>query len=96
MTDQNDLSQAHPGTFHHEEEGKSEYQCQWVKLVQRLDVRKPQYSAKVDHHIYLHPFEGGCSTPDEWVELALAALDQAGLTVDQQEQVQKLVDGMNF
>jgi len=37
-----------------------------------------EYSSYVDPHIYI-PGKG-CSTPEEWIELALAALDQADFT----------------
>ena len=37
---------------------------------------KWKYSERVDPHIY-GP-EKGCETPEDWLELAIAALDQGG------------------
>lgn len=47
-----------------------------------------QYSPAVDKHIYgIH----GCATKQDWLELALAALDQAGLGLNEQSAVQELL-----
>lgn len=54
-----------------------------------------QYSKAVDAHIYAFQCapdpQPGCKTPEDWIELAIAALDQAGMSVKNQDCVEKLV-----
>lgn len=38
-----------------------------------------QYSPKVDRHIY--GISGGCESVDDWIGLAVAALDQGGMSL---------------
>jgi len=51
-------------------------------------VVKHQYSAAVDPHIY---GPGTCQTQKDWIELALAALDQAGLSVEHVKRIGNMV-----
>ena len=65
-----------------------------------LNARKYAYSPQVDPHIYAfqgHPDpQPGCQTPQDWVELALAALDQAGLSVRQTAKVKALIETFDY
>lgn len=50
-------------------------------------MKRPEYTAKVDAVLD----HCGGLTPAEWIELALACLDQAGLPATQQERVANLL-----
>lgn len=45
---------------------------------------------KVEKHIY--GINGGCEVAEEWIALAISALDQAGATVKYQKEVQKQLE----
>jgi hypothetical protein len=50
--------------------------------------QKPaNYSDPVDAHIYLR--HGGCQTTDEWIDLVIAAMDQAGFRARDQEEIRE-------
>lgn len=55
-----------------------------------------QYSKAVDAHIYAFQCapdpQPGCQTPEDWIDLAIAALDQAGLNTDEQAVIRKLIE----
>lgn len=51
--------------------------------------RKTQYSEKVDRHIY--DVGGGCETQEDWIQLALAALDQAGIEVQPLQCIEAII-----
>jgi hypothetical protein len=52
----------------------------------------PMYSEKVDNHIY--GIYRGCETNEEWAKLAIAALDQAGLSIDAQNRLEKEINSI--
>ena len=54
--------------------------------------RPPYYSEEVDKHIYNIP--DGCKTVDDWIELALAAIDQAGFSAKSQNSISNLLNDM--
>lgn len=67
-----------------------------------MPTKTSQYSEAVDAHIYLKPFQGGCypwehgcQTPSDWIELALAALDQAGMKVKDVEHIAQIIESKN-
>lgn len=45
------------------------------------------YSPRIDHHIYAIPADHGCRTVTDWIDLAIAALDQAGFSVHTQNNI---------
>lgn len=45
------------------------------------------YQPKVDHHIYAIPLDHGCRTVDDWIDLAIAAMDQAGFSIHSQNNI---------
>lgn len=47
-----------------------------------------QYSPAVDPHIYRVE---GCKTQKDWIALAVAAMDQAGLDVETQNKIEALI-----
>lgn len=52
--------------------------------------KKPiQYTEQVDKHIYVAE---GCETAEQWVDLAIAALDQAGFAGRFQAEVRNLIE----
>lgn len=51
----------------------------------------PQYGKKVDEHIYIGPGKG-CDTSREWIDLALAALDQAGVSIKTCRKIADILD----
>jgi hypothetical protein len=53
-------------------------------------LKEANYSPVVDKHIYVG--EGGATTPGEWVEVVLAALDQAGFSPQQVGRVSDCID----
>ena len=50
------------------------------------------YSPQVDAHVYGVKDEDGCQTPNDWIQLAMAALDQAGLSKSRQETIKARID----
>lgn len=54
----------------------------------------PQYSEIVDPHIYVT--NSTICKPSDWIDIAMAALDQAGLSLAEQNQVRHLLDDMMF
>jgi len=42
------------------------------------------YSEIIDRHIYV---KDGCTIPEEWIDLAIAAIDQAGFDIRTQESI---------
>ena len=47
------------------------------------------YNPRVDRHIY--GIKGGCESSQDWRDLAIAAMDQAGCPVSQQEEIRELL-----
>ncbi len=55
--------------------------------------QKPaNYSDAVDAHIYLR--RGGCQTTDEWIDLVIAAMDQAGFRTRDQEEIRERLNAL--
>lgn len=48
------------------------------------------YTKEVDAHIYL-PQGCMCETQEDWVQLAVAALDQSGMSVENQKEVETFI-----
>ena len=48
-----------------------------------------KYKNRVDHHIYAQPADHGCRTTDDWIELAIAAMDKAGFGIKSQNYIRK-------
>ena len=49
-----------------------------------------QYGPKIDKHIYISE-GGGCETKRDWMQLALAALDQSGMSLEKQQQIADMI-----
>ena len=47
------------------------------------------YSPAIDSHIY--DVKSGCKTKKDWCDLAIAALDQAGFSQEEQDEVEDLI-----
>ena len=53
-------------------------------------IRKPQYTERVDKHIY--NIKDGCQTPEDWIELVIAAMDQGGYNQRAQDEVRDILE----
>ncbi len=56
-------------------------------------MTKHHYSENIDPHIYI-PGPNRCQTVEDWIELAIAALDQAGFYPSAQDKVRALVNDL--
>jgi hypothetical protein len=57
-----------------------------MKTARQIIEGEPNYSAGVDPHIYVGQ-GAGAKTVSDWIDVAIAAIDQAGFSVKVQEHV---------
>lgn len=58
------------------------------------ETKQLGYMNRVNHHIYATPADHGCRTLYDWIELAAAAMDQAGFTVGSQDKIRSILEDL--